>query len=318
MASGRKLAIYAALGGNVAVAITKFVAAFIAGSSSMLTEGIHSLVDSGNEVLLLYGEHRAERPPDELHPLGYGREVYFWSFVVALLIFTAGAGVSVYEGILHILHPEMLEKPLINFAVLGASIIFEAASMYFGLKEFRKSQRKNEGAWRTFRTSKDPTIFVVLLENLAALIGLVIAAAFIGLTVLTGNPVYDGIGSVLIGLLLGAVAIILAIECKHLLIGERASPQLQKALKQFAEREKGVCLVNEVITIHLSPKDVVAMLSLDLEDELPVGEVEGISQRIEQTIKAQYPEVRRIFIRPQSRHEAGAELAALRNSAAPA
>lgn len=312
MASGRTIAIYAALAGNVAIAATKFAVAAIAGSSSMLTEGIHSLVDSGNEVLLLYGEHRAKKPPDALHPLGYGREIYFWSFVVALLIFTAGAGVSVYEGILHMMEPAMLHSPGINFAVLGASFLIEGGSTYFALREFRRAKRAGEGFWTALRSSKDPSIFVVLFENCAALVGLAVAAAFIGLTIVTGNPVWDGLGSIVIGLLLAGVAVVLAIECKHLLIGEQARPELQQALRRYSDREAGVCVVNEVMTVHLSPHEVIAVLSIDLDDDLPVGVVEAIATRIENAAKAEFPELRRIFVRPQSRTAAGAEREALR------
>jgi len=311
MATGRTFAIYAALAGNVAIAATKFAVAAFAGSSSMLTEGIHSLVDSGNEVLLLYGERRAKRPPDELHPLGYGREIYFWSFVVALLIFTAGAGVSVYEGILHMMEPEMLHSPGINFAVLGASFLIEGGSTYFALREFRRAKRPEESFWKALRSSKDPSIFVVLFENCAALVGLAVAAAFIGLTIVTGNPVWDGAGSVVIGLLLAGVAIILAGECKHLLIGEQARPEVRHALERISAEQAGVCVVNEVMTVHLSPSEVVAMLSIDIDDDLPAIEVEAIADRIERAAKAEYPEVRRIFVRPQSRHAAGAEREAL-------
>lgn len=315
MATGRTFAIYAALAGNLAIAATKFAVAAFAGSSSMMTEGIHSLVDSGNEVLLLYGERRAERPPDELHPLGYGREIYFWSFVVALLIFTAGAGVSVYEGILHMRHPEMLHSPGINFGVLGASFLIEGGSTFFALREFRATKRPEESFWKALRSSKDPSIFVVLFENCAALVGLVIAAAFIGLTILTQNPMWDGLGSVLIGLLLAGVAIVLAGECKDLLIGEQARPELRQALYRISDRQAGVCVVNEVMTIHLSPNDVVAMLSIDLDDDIPASEVEAIAARIEDEAKAEFPEVRRIFVRPQSRVAAGAEREALQETA---
>lgn len=311
MTSGRKFAIYAALAANVAIAATKFVAAAIAGSSSMLTEGIHSLVDSGNEVLLLYGEHRAQRPPDDIHPLGYGREIYFWSFLVALLIFTAGAGVSVYEGILHMMEPEMLRDPLINFAVLGVSFVFEGASTVFAVREFRRTMQPGQSVWSALRSSKDPSIFVVLFENGAALVGLTIAAVFIGVTLITGNPIWDGLGSVLIGLLLAGVAIVLARECKHLLIGERARPEIERALDRIARAHEPVCLVNEVMTVQLSPNDVVAMLSVDMDDDLHVGRLEQIAHQIENKAKQQYPEVRRIFIRPQSRQAAQAERASL-------
>jgi Co/Zn/Cd efflux system component len=204
---------------------------------------------------------------------------------------------------------EFIGRPL--GAVLGASFVIEGGSTYFAVREFRKSMSPGDSIWRALRSSKDPSIFVVLFENCAALVGLVIAAAFIGLTIVTGNPVWDGLGSVLIGLLLAGVAIVLAGECKHLLIGERARPELQQALHRISAGQRGVCVVNEVMTIHLSPSEVVAMLSLDLDDDLPVGEVERIAHRIEDAAKAEYPEVRRIFVRPQSRAAAGAEREAL-------
>ena len=176
MASGSKLVLFAALGGNVAIAVTKFVAAGMTGSSSMLTEGIHSLVDSGNQVLMLYGRHRSKSPPDQMHPLGHGRELYFWSFVVALLIFTAGAGVSIYEGVLHIRQPEMPSRPLISFGVLGVSFLFEGTSLFFAAREFAREKRADEGWWHALHSSKNPSVFVVLLEDSAALTGIVIAA----------------------------------------------------------------------------------------------------------------------------------------------
>ena len=311
MASGSKLVLYAALAGNLAIAATKFAAAAIAGSSAMLTEGIHSLVDTCNQGLLLYGRHRADLPPDERHPLGHGRELYFWAFVVALLIFTTGAGASVYEGIVHIRHPETIEKPWINFLVLGLAFVFESASLFVAIREFRQTKDPAAGWWRALRDSKDPAVFVVLMEDSAALAGLVIAAIFIGLAVATGNPLWDGLGSIVIGALLIGVAILLAVESKKLLIGERARPELQRYLSEVAKSTPGVCLVNEVITVHMAPEDVIATLSLDFEDDLPLSEVEKAADAIESAVKARYPEVRRLFIRPQSRVAASAERDAL-------
>ncbi len=313
MASGGKFVLIAALAGNLAIATAKFVAAAIAGSSSMLTEGIHSLVDSGNQVLMMYGRHRAQEPPDEMHPLGHGRELYFWGFVVALLIFTGGAGMSIYEGIVHIQEPHMLEQPLINFAVLGIAAGAEGTSLTFAIREFLRSKKDDEHWWTALRESKDPTVFVVMMEDSAALAGLFVAAVFIGLTLLTGNPVFDGIGSIVIGLILATVAIVLARECKKLLIGERASPEVRHSIGSIAGAAEGVCKVNEVLTVHLSPDQIVAMLSIDFDDDLHLDEVERITEGIERDARERHPEIFRLFVRAQSRRAAAEEP----NSAAP-
>jgi len=307
MATGGKLVVLAALGGNLAIAVTKFAAALIAGSSSMLTEGIHSTVDTLNEVLLLYGRERAEQPPDELHPLGHARELYFWGFVVALLIFTGGAGFSIFEGIEHTRSPKMLDHPTINFAVLAIAFVFESVSLVFALREFGRQREPGDGWWRALRDSKDPSVFVVMMEDLAALTGLVVAAAFIGLTVATGDPLWDGIGSVVIGLLLAGVAMLLATECKKLLIGERARPALQEAIRSIAEEASGVCKVNELITVHLGPQQVVVMLSLDFDDALALSDVEAATEGIEVQVRERFSEVFRLFVRAQSRHAAHVE-----------
>jgi cation diffusion facilitator family transporter len=303
MASGGKLVLLAALGGNLAIAVTKFVAAAIAGSSSMLTEGIHSVVDTFNQVLMLYGRHRAGVPPDERHPLGHTRELYFWSFVVALLIFTGGAGMSIYEGVLHIQTGEMPTHPLVNYAVLAVSFVFEATSLSFAVREFLRSKEPGAGWIEAIEQSKDPTIFVVLMEDTAALIGL---------AMMTGNPVWDGLGSIVIGLILAAVAVILARECKKLLIGEEASPALQQRLRAVAQHHSGVCVVNDVVTVHLGPQDVVAMMNLDFEDDLPLSEVERIIEDIEDVVKVDFPEIRWFYVRPQSSEAARARREAVR------
>lgn len=307
MASGGKLVVLAALGGNLAIAVTKFAAALIAGSSSMLTEGIHSTVDTFNEVLLLYGRKRAEEPPDELHPLGHARELYFWGFVVALVFFTGGAGMSIYEGIEHIREPHMLENPVVNFVVLALAFVFESASLFFAVREFRRQKEPESGWWEALRASKDPSVFVVMMEDFAALTGLLVAAIFIGLTVATGDPLWDGIGSVVIGLILAGVATLLASECKKLLIGERASPDLEKAIQAMARETSGVCKVNEIITVHLGPQQVVVMLSLDFDDALGLPDVETATEGMEEQVRAKFPEVFRLFVRAQSRQAAHIE-----------
>lgn len=307
MASGSKLVLFAALAGNVAIAVTKFVAAAFTGSSSMLTEGIHSVVDSGDQVLMLYGRRRSRRPPDDIHPLGHGREIYFWSFVVALLIFTLGAGMSIYEGIVHIRHPEMLSKPLVNYGVIAVAMGFEGTSLSFAVREFRQRKRSGETWWEALRSSKDPAIFVVLLEDSAALTGLLIAACFIGLTLLTGNPFWDGFGSVLIGVLLAFVAMVLARECKELLIGERAAPEIRERIGEIAQNQDGVCVVNEVLAVHLAPEQVVVMVSIDFDDALRLDQVEEIAMSIEREARKDVPAIQRMFIRPQSRQAARSE-----------
>lgn len=299
MAEGGKLVIYAALAGNLAIATTKFVAAALTGSSSMLTEGVHSLVDTGNQGLLLYGLARSRRKPDAIHPYGYGREVYFWSFVVALLIFAGGAGVSIYEGVLHIRNPEPIARPVVSFVVLGLSLLFEGGSWLVALREFRRAQG-DQGWWEAIRRSKDPSTFVVLFEDSAAIAGLVIAAAFIALALWTGDPRLDGVGSVLIGGVLGVVAILLARESKGLLIGERASPALTQAITGTARAQPGVCGVNSVLTIHLAPDQIVANISLDFDDRLRTGDIEKAVVEIERIVRGEHPEVKSLFIRPQA------------------
>jgi divalent metal cation (Fe/Co/Zn/Cd) transporter len=251
-------------------------------------------------------------PPDERHPLGHTRELYFWSFVVALLIFTGGAGMSIYEGVVHIRDGEMPTRPVVNYAVLAASFVFESVSLSFAVREFLRSKDPRASWIESIEQSKDPTIFVVLMEDTAALTGLIVAAVFIGLALLTGNPLWDGLGSVVIGLILAGVALILARECKKLLIGEEASPALQRRLRSVAEHHSGVCVVNDVVTVHLGPQDVVAMLNLDFEDDLPLSEVERIIEDIEEVVKVDFPEIRWFYVRPQSSEAARARREAVR------
>lgn len=302
-AEGSNFVVWAALLGNLAIAVTKFVAAAITGSSAMLSEGIHSFVDTGNEVLLLYGMKRAARPADETHPLGYGRELYFWSFIVALLIFAVGAGVSVYEGVVHLQNPEEIRQPRIVFIVLGISFVFEGISWFFALREFR-SKQGGHSAWAAFKESKDPPTFMVLFEDSAALAGIVVAAAGAGLSVATGNPHYDGIASLVIGAILGVVAVLLARESKALLIGERADPELSAAIMALANSQDGVGRPNGIATVQLAPDQVVVNLSLEFDDGLRTPEIEKAVVELEQRIRKDHPEVSAVFVKPQSGSEA--------------
>ncbi len=302
MAKNNKSVIYTALVSNVAIAVTKFGAALFTGSSSMLTEGVHSLVDTVNQGLMLYGMRRSNRLPDEVHPFGYGRELYFWSFVVALLIFTCGAGYSIYEGIHHITHPEPMTNPALNYIILAIAFVFEGVSWLTAVRGFRKT-RGGMSRWQAFRRSKDPTTFIVLMEDSAALIGIIIAAEAIGLSIQRHDPRIDGVGSILIGILLAVVAFLLARESKGLLIGERANPALNTAISALAKDELGVHHVNQVLTLHMAPAQVVVTVSLDFDDTLTTRAIEQAVMSIERRTKATHTEVVSLFIRPQSHEE---------------
>jgi len=291
--------ICAALLGNLLVALTKFVAGAITGSSAMLSEGVHSVVDTANEVLLLYGLHRAARPPDSAHPLGHGRELYFWSFIVSLLIFAVGAGVSVYEGIAHARRPTPLTSAWVNYAVLGLAMLFEGGSWWVAFREFRAAKGPL-GYYQAVRESKDPPAFIVLFEDSAALLGLIIALAGTASAAWLDWPVLDGVASIAIGLLLGGVALLLARESKALLIGEGASPETVASMCRIARQERGVEHATGVFSVHLGPRQIVAALSVDFADHLSARDVEQIVTRIDAKIRARHPEVISLFIKPQS------------------
>ena len=296
---GSSIVVIAALIGNLLIALTKFVAAAFTGSSAMLSEGVHSLVDTGNEVLLLYGMHRAARPPDLAHPLGHGRELYFWSFVVAVLIFAIGAGVSAYEGVMHILAPEAMENASANYVVLIISVVFEGISWTIALRAFDR-ERGSLGYLEAIKKSKDPTTYTVLVEDSVALIGLLIAFLGISAAQLFHDPRLDGVASIAIGLLLGAVAIFLARESKNLLIGEPALPEVREAILRIASADKAIRKVNGVITTQLGPDQVIAALSAEFADHLTADDIEACVERIEAAIRGDTPEVTTLFVKPQA------------------
>lgn len=276
MASGSsKTVIIAALLGNGAIACTKFAASVYTGSSAMLSEAIHSLVDTGNQGLLLYGLKKSERPADKTHPFGYGRELYFWAFVVALLIFSIGAGVSLYEGVHKIQHPEPVSSPHVNFIVLGLAMAFEGVAFYLAIKEFNK-RRGTTPVFKAVRQSKDPGLFTVLFEDAAAMAGLVIA--FVGLLVAEYLGVIwaDGAASIGIGLLLATVAIFLCFETKGLLIGEAVSDEMSDDLHKIINGSDAVNSINEFRTMHMGPQDVLLAVSLDVRDDLDTGTLERL------------------------------------------
>lgn len=298
---GSKKVIYAALAGNSLIAVTKFAAAFYTGSSAMLSEGIHSLVDTGNQGLLLYGMKTASRPADDEHPFGYGVELYFWAFVVAILIFAVGAGVSIYEGVVKVLDPHEVTNPYVNYAVLGLALIFEAGAWWVAFKEFRTVKGKR-GFLEAVHISKDPTIFTVLFEDTAAMLGLIVAAlALIGAQV-TGWLWLDGVGSIMIGVILAGTAALLAYETKGLLIGEAANPEIVRAIERLVEANPTVTQVNEIRTLHRGPADVLLALSVDFDDNLTAGKVEDAIYAMEIAIRNAFPVIRRVFIEVQAHH----------------
>ena len=288
MASGSKKVILAALVGNGLIAITKFFAAAVTGSSAMLSEGVHSLVDTGNQVLLLYGLKRAKKPADEKFPFGHGKEIYFWSFVVAILIFAVGAGISLYEGIHHILHPVEISNPSINYIVLSLAMVFEGGALYFAVTEFNKA-RGRKGTLDAVRHGKDPTLFVVLFEDSAAMLGLVIAFIGIFLSQITGLLWWDGVASVLIGCILGGTAFWLAYETKGLLIGERADKETVADIKRIVSEQEGVVKANEILTLHMGPEFILANISLEFSDDLGTGQLEKIIHNLDRLIKEKHP-----------------------------
>jgi cation diffusion facilitator family transporter len=300
-ASSSKFVVYAALIGNLLVALTKFAAAGWTGSSAMLSEAIHSLVDCVNQLLLLYGMHRAAQPADDLHPLGYGREIYFWSFIVALLMFTIGAGVTLLEGISHVRNPRAIVDPQVNYIVLALSALFEGATLVIAMRGFKKS-KGDAGFFEAVRRSKDPPSFIVLFEDSAALIGLTIAFAGTFLSERLSMPVLDGVASIGISALLAVTALALARESKELLIGESASPQVRDSIVAIACAHPNIERANVLLTVHLSPHEIVAALSVEFIDKLNTTQIEETVLALERAIHAKHPDITAVFIKPQTAH----------------
>jgi cation diffusion facilitator family transporter len=294
-ASSSKFAIYGAIGANVAIAISKFVAAYFTGSSAMLSEGIHSLVDSGNGFLILLGVHQSAKAPDKRHPFGRSKELYFWALIVAILVFSVGGGMSFYEGIEHLKHPAPLSDPSWNYWVLGFSLLFESISCFLAFKAFNAG-RGNEGFWRTLRRSKDPAVFAILLEDLAALLGLAIALAGVYGGHVLNNPYLDGAASIAIGTLLVLVAIFLIYKTKHLLVGVGADDETLDNLQRIVHAQPTVQQMRAPLTMYLGPDDVILALDIEFANRLSADEVEQAVKVLQNAIRAQHPEFKRIFV----------------------
>lgn len=299
--SSSKVSIYAAMVANFAIAIAKFGGASISGSSAMLSEGIHSVVDSVNEILLLYGLKQSEKGPDDLHPLGHSQELYFWSLVVAVLIFSLGGGFSIYEGFQSFQKPEPATSPLVSYVVLGVAAVFEAAALTVSIREFNhQNPDRKDNLWTGIKRSKDPSSFIVIFEDAAALLGLGVAFAGVYLSQVTANPMFDGLASIIIGVLLTIVAIVLVFKTKGLLIGESAVPETQESIKNIIQTDPSVIGMGQLITFHLGPKDVMLALNIEFADALSADEIEAAVRRLEANIRKSHTEVKRIFIEAAS------------------
>ncbi len=292
--------IYAALVGNGLIAITKFSAAFTTGSSAMLSEAVHSVVDTGNQVLLLYGVKKASKPADARHPFGYGMELYFWTFVVAILIFAGGASVSIYEGIHKLSDPTVAGDPMVNYIVLSLALVFEGVAWTIAWREFRRVQGQRS-LLDEVRRSKDPTLFTVLFEDSAAIAGLVVAFLGILAADLTDNQAFDAYASIGIGVILAATAVLLAYESKGLLIGEGAHPEVVSDIRKILDDDPRIAQLNEILTMHFGPVDVLLNLSIDFDRDLGVDALQGAITELEADIKRKYPQITRVFIEAQSR-----------------
>lgn len=296
---GSKKVIIAALAGNSMIAVTKFAAAAFTGSSAMFSEGIHSAVDTGNQALLLYGLKRAARPADDRHPFGYGREIYFWAFVVAILIFAVGAGVSFYEGVHKLSDPHPVSDAYVNYIVLGIAMVFEAGAWWVAYREF-SATKGSHGYFQAIQVSKDPSIFTVLLEDTAAMLGLMVAFFGILLGQLLDMPELDGVASMVIGGILALAAILLAYETKGLLIGEGADPWLAGRLKSIVQSHKAVFRINELLTLHQGPQDLLVTVSIDFHPQLSANDVEAAISELEMRMKQADSAVKQVFIEAQS------------------
>jgi cation diffusion facilitator family transporter len=300
--SSRKIPVLAAVGGNSAIAATKFVVAAITGSSAMLAEAIHSVLDTLNQLLLMYGLKRSRQPPDELFPFGYGREVYFWSLIVAVLLFGAGGGMALFEGIRQVLHPRALQSAFWAYLVLGIATVCEAAPLAAAWRALNK-RRKTGSVWKRLHDSKDPSVFVVFFEDSAALLGLLTAFLGVYLGHRFRSPYYDGAASIIIGVILCAVALALVYESRGLLIGESADPAVTQTIRTIASGDPAVAAVRTPLTMHLGPDEILLNLEVEFRTGSAAEEHMRAVTRIEEAIRSAHPAVKRIFIEARPRHE---------------
>lgn len=293
--SGSKLPIYSAIAANLAIAIAKFVAAAISGSSAMVSEAIHSIVDTGNGALLLVGIHKSKKPADENHPFGHGKEIYFWSLIVAILIFSIGGGMSIYKGIAHISEPVTLTDPFWSYIVLAIAFVFEGTALFLAVKSFKK-QKGTNSYWKAIKISKDPGSFAIILEDTAALLGLIFAFAGLFFSHYLNDPRFDAYASVIIGLLLAFIAAILAKESKGLLIGEGASSQMSQSILSIVHADEAVDKAKKPLTMYFGPNEVFLAIDIRFKQNQSSLEIEQTVRRLEKAIRESHPIIKRIFI----------------------
>ncbi len=299
MASESRTAIYVGIAATLLIALTKFAAAAFSGSSAMVAEGVHSLVDSADGLLLLLGQNRASRPADERHPLGHGKELYFWSLIVAVLFFALGGGMSFYEGVQHLMRPEPITDPTWNYVVLGASALFTMGSFGAAFRPFRR-RAKGQGYWNTFRRSKDPTLFTLVLEDLADMVGLLLAFLGIYFGHRLSNPYLDGAASLGIGLVMAGVAALLARESKGLLIGEAAREPQLAVIRAAAESDAEVLAVRRPVTMYFGPDTMLVAMDVEFKPDLTTSDIASAIDRLEASIRREIPEVKHLYIEAES------------------
>lgn len=296
----KPVAVYGAIAANFIIAVAKFVASAFTGSSAMLSEGIHSLADTGNQLLLLLGINQSRKPPDEAHPFGHGKELYFWSLIVAIILFGVGGGMSLYEGITHLQHPSEIGDPTWNYVVLAIGVLVEGAAWIIALRLLLRTKGKEENLWQALRTSKDPAIFTVVAEDTAALLGLVIAFLGVFLGHRLNNPLFDAAASIAIGVVLIVVASFLAHESRALLVGESADPELIASVRALAEGVDGVRRVRRLLSMHLAPDQVLLNLDVEFESDLSFKEVADAVERLEASIRDRHLQIAYMFVEAES------------------
>lgn len=297
MASSNK-SIYSALAANLLIALTKFIAGFFSNSAAMIAEGVHSVVDTANQVLLLFGLRQSRKKPDATHPFGYGKELYFYSFIVSILIFGLGGGVSMFQGIYHIIHPDVLGIPKWNYIVLGISVIFEGSSLVIAAKEFNKLRGDNTW-WQAITKSKDPSTFLVLFEDSAAVIGLFIVAICMYLGHTYHINYMDGLASLLVGILLICVSLILARESRSLLMGEGIGSTTKKRITEIVEQDQDVLKLMHILSTYQSPSEIVLMLIIAFKKNLDTAGINEAISRVRNIVKDEYNLVHFVIIQPE-------------------
>jgi len=295
-AGAKPIAVYGAIASNLVIAVAKFGAAFFTGSSAMLSEAFHSLVDTGNEVLLLHGVHRSRKSPDDTHPFGYGQELYFWGLIVAVLLFAIGGGLSIYEGVVHIRRPEAITEPLWNYIVLGIALVAEGTSLAIALREMLRERKPGENPFATFQRSKDPSIFVVVAEDTAALIGILIAFAGVALSTALNAPVLDGVASCLIGLTLVTVAALLVYESRGLIMGEAADPDIVRSVREIASADDAVKGVPRLLTMQLGAHRVLLNMDIQFKPDISSSDLFAAIDRIKGRVREAHPDITNIFL----------------------